>query len=483
MLYGFATELWEEIISYFTPEEDRQALLCLNLVDHRFHHIARRRIFADFKFCPYSVRSNEYGMHAEELALPVIPTPEWLRQRLELWASDDIAPFVDYCVVEPLEFEKIERPYPDEDPYVLMKLFYELLPRFINLKSLFIFAVHLTDNALTNLARMPKLHTLILNRIAAVEGETLNVPSKLKLRAFEFANCGTLGEWWLDAACLDTLEELEVGLYLPYCPRFLGDSMLDYPIFPNVRTLSIDIGQPVFEGAVMRLANFPGTKDLTLTRAEDIPGRVSYLADAQLPQEYYCPLLERYTGPLSVLPFLRTSLLENLTIDPCNPADFFSKMRSLQMTARATTMKYLKVSLLGYISSLHDLGEIFPDLAILRVSMLYGLWYSLNPDPQMAVSFFASLPSSLPPNIAKLAIDWEFKEPPESAPADFEQLKNAIVAQRPSLKTLWIHCGQCAYAWGVMPDGTESVMSGGPDFATRILPKFDTVFYGWWRTE
>jgi len=98
----------------------------------------------------------------------------------------------------------------------------------------------------------------------------------------------------------------------------------------------------------------------------------------------------------------------------------------------------------------------------------------------MAISFFETLPSSLPHKIVKLAIDWKFEEPVVDLP-DMKKLKDDILAQRPTLKTLWVHCSHSAFVWGEMPDGKQSMAMGGPDFAANILPSFEMFFYGFWR--
>jgi hypothetical protein len=74
-----------------------------------------------------------------------------------------------------------------------------------------------------------------------------------------------------------------------------------------------------------------------------------------------------------------------------------------------------------------------------------------------ALSFFETLPSSLPQQIVKLAIDWKFDEPIDLL--DMKKLKDDILTQRPTLKTLWIHCRHYAFVWAEMPDGKQSSTS------------------------
>ncbi|KAJ6585221.1 hypothetical protein B0H19DRAFT_1250098 [Mycena capillaripes] len=173
--------------------------------------------------------------------------------------------------------------------------------------------------------------------------------------------------------------------------------------------------------------------------------------------------------------------MTNLAVMSCNPNGFLAQ---LSLQSKATKIWYLDLSFMGYMSSLRGLSDLFSesDVKIFRISIARRSWMDIEPenDPQMAVTFFESLPSSLPQQIVKLAINWEFTEPVKLP--DMKELKDAIRAQHPSLKTLWIHCGHCALVWGEMPDGTESIAYGGPDFAAKIRDGFEMFFYGLWRS-
>ncbi|KAJ6585222.1 hypothetical protein B0H19DRAFT_1250099 [Mycena capillaripes] len=228
-----ATELWDEVVGCFSPQEDRQTLRHLNIVNRRFHLLSRPRLFADFKFHPYSVAAATYGMDAQGLILPLDPDPEHLRQRLEFWASEEIVPYVRHCKVQPLEFEDVERtPPPGEDPYILLMAFYDSLPRFVNLEVFDVFTLHLTNIAITNLCLLPKLTEMSMEMCVIVEGETLHLdPSKLKLETFRFARCDDLEEWWYRAVCPDVLHALDLNVSESHNQQFFEEPSV--PCFPN----------------------------------------------------------------------------------------------------------------------------------------------------------------------------------------------------------------------------------------------------------
>ncbi|KAJ7928106.1 hypothetical protein B0H13DRAFT_2653276 [Mycena leptocephala] len=473
------TEIWDEIVEHFSAGGNCETLQRLNLVNRRFHHLAHQRLFTYFTFHPYSVAVDSYGMSAEDLILPLDPTPEHLRQRLEFWASEDIAPCVRECTVRPLEFEQSTRESPPgEDPYTLLKAFYEFLPRFINLEVFNAFTLHFTTIAMTNLRLLPKLTAMNIDMCPVAKGEILdlNPPSKLKLESFRFSNCANrLQRWWSCALCPDTLRSL--------CLDFSGshDQLFFYeesqlPCFPNVQFLELILGRRVAAHYLVPFAKFPGVKDLALPKWHDGPSDLHKIGDTK-----FCPLLERYYGPRAVLSFFPVSTLTNLSVSTCEPEDFFAEMGSVD--PKPTRISYLKVSFAGYLSSLRDLSDLFSEskeLKILHVVIARRSWSSRldRPDDtaQMALSFFETLPSSLPQQIVKLAIDWKFDDPIDLL--DMKKLKDDIRAQRPTLKTLWIHCRHYAFVWAEMPDGKQSMAHGGPDFAANILRSFETGFYG-----
>ncbi|KAF8171937.1 hypothetical protein K438DRAFT_185193 [Mycena galopus ATCC 62051] len=374
------TELWDEAIGFLSPEEDRETLQHVNLINRRFHHLARPRLFADFEFYPYSVVNDSYGMIAEALILPLYF--ERFRKRLEFWASEDIAPLVRNCTVQPLEFEELERPRPPGDPYSLLNSFYEFLPRFVNLELFAAFTLHFTGTAMANLRLLTKLRALSVDMCTTVEGETLDTASKLKLHTFRFANCDNLEEWWLRAICPDTLRNLGLDLSGMHYQGYFHDLQPHVPCFPNVQVLDIAVGRPMASCHVNALAKFPGVKDLALIKWRQMPGLAvdfSELSDTQ-----YCPLLERYFGPVAVLPFLPVPTLTNMTVEPCEPVDFLAKMHAVQ--SKHTSVRYLRVTLMGYLTSLRDLTDIFPNVTILRTTIEGRPWISTAPedDPQKA---------------------------------------------------------------------------------------------------
>ncbi|KAF8171947.1 hypothetical protein K438DRAFT_1772918 [Mycena galopus ATCC 62051] len=169
---------------------------------------------------------------------------------------------------------------------------------------------------------------------------------------------------------------------------------------------------------VSALAKFPGIEELTL-KWSVLSG--VFVDFGELGDTKYCPLFKQYYGPVAAF---------HLDVEPCEPADFLAKMRA----------------------------ESKPiSVRILRVTIAGRPWIYDEPDDPEEV-------------LVKLAIDWKFKEPAKVALPDMKQLKGDILAERPTLKTLCIHCGHCVFVWGKMPDGQ------GSQFTANILPQFANFF-------
>ncbi|KAF7346594.1 hypothetical protein MSAN_01887600 [Mycena sanguinolenta] len=361
------TELWQEIVQVFLPpkkrvfltKEERQTLLNLNRTNRRFHDLVRPHIFADLEFHPYSFTSYSYDRSDEDLIIPL--SPHWLHlQRLAFWASEDIAPLVRNCaVLPPLEFHDPLSGLPDtKDPYILLKPFYELLPRFVNLEYFAAFTLHFTNIAITNLCLLPKLHSVAIDRCMAVRGESLHAqrespdaPSMLELDFFRFGNSDrSLEEWWLRTLCPDTLRTLHLDVSrVRYASSFIDSQLSIPPCFPNVRNLRITLGSY----NVSPLGKFPGVRNLVVIGSGVIPGGMNL---DNLGHTKYCPSLETYCGPAAILPSLHIDALEQLTVEDCEPGDFLAKMRTVN--SKPTNVKYLRISFKGYLSSLRGLTDV-----------------------------------------------------------------------------------------------------------------------------
>ncbi|KAJ7132972.1 hypothetical protein C8R46DRAFT_1235515 [Mycena filopes] len=434
-----ATEIWGHVFGFLTSNEDKETLKHLNLGNKLFHALSRPRLFSDFTFHPYSTEA--YGMSAEDLYLPLDPSPKHVSERLQFWASEEIAPLVRGCMIEPLAFAKAERERPaDEDPYTLLNAFFALLPRFVNLESLDAFTIHFTNASLATLSLLPKLTSVGVDMCCLVQDERLQpLSSPLKLTTFTFANAEDQEDWWYRALSPDTLQTIGLDLSQLHFQNLFSDDMQPLPTFPNVHTFHLAVGRAMGPHHFTPLAKFPGVKQLHLTKCHTFPGFPPTLDD--LGDTKFCPLLEVYRGPAALLPFLALSTVEELIIDRCPFDDFVGAMR------RASTPNNLVVLDLtssNLLTSLSVLANLLPTVENLSVTMYRG-GFPDEDDLTMITTFWENLPSSrLPPKLVKLLIDVDVDERIPSPP-DFAALKDALFAARPTLTTLWIRSPHYGY--------------------------------------
>ncbi|KAJ7451545.1 hypothetical protein FB451DRAFT_1283545 [Mycena latifolia] len=469
-------ELLDEIVVHFSPTTDRETLRHLSLTNRRFHRVSHPLLFANFKFHPYSVVQNTYyfvDMAPEDLILPLEPVLNRARQRLEFWVSEKIATCVLECEVDPLDFEYSGRtPPPGEDPYALLAAFFQALPRFVNLQHFSGFHVHFTRIAMMNLCTLPKLSTVSIKMCHVATGEILDPPSKmLELDVLTFCDSRKLGAWWFRALCLNTLRVLDLGVSEALDQDFFFGAHSSVPRFPNVHTLRIDLRRWTEPSHLFSLSKFPAVKSLTLAHwlglSLDPPDLSPELHGSGI-----CPLLVDYTGPYQILKFIPFSNLRTLTIDRCNLNAFIAAIHPI---SKPNNIDYLEMTLDKIVPSLGSLSARFPVVKTLLLNFAHSGTVATDHYGPVC-TLLNDLPSSLPPNIAKLALNWDFHRAVD--PPDLHKFKDDVLSRRPTLKALWIRCYCFAYVWSEMPDGHQTTITGGPEVAASILPDFDRLFNG-----
>ncbi|KAJ7021607.1 hypothetical protein C8F04DRAFT_1273464 [Mycena alexandri] len=414
-------------------------------------------------------------MPVEDLYLPLDPTPECLHERLEFWASGEIAPLVRQCMIGHLKFETSGRKRPEgEDPYTLLNALFALLPRFVNLEALGAFTIHFTNASLATLSFLPKLTKIGVEMCSLVEDKQLQpLSTPLKLTTFTFGNNEDQSEeWWYRALSPKTLQKVGLDLsQLHFQYLFSDDMQPPLPTFPNVHTFYLAVGRPMGPHHFTHLAKFPGIKNLHLAKCFAFPGFAPNLND--LGDTKFCPVLENYKGPAALLPFLTMTAVKNLNIDPCQFDDFVGAMRRV---SKSNNLVILEITFCQLLTSLTDLAELLPELEILRVTMCPSR-FPVQDDPGTATTFWDNLPfTHLPPKLIKLAIDMDLDQPAEAP--DLPKSKDALFAAHPTLKTLWIHSPYYAYVCSMMPHEEQNVVAGGEDFAASAVQNFDILFYG-----
>ncbi|KAJ7147170.1 hypothetical protein C8R43DRAFT_543616 [Mycena crocata] len=335
-------------------------------------------------------------MSSEDLILLPAPQFERARQRLEFWASDEIAPHVIDCSVEPLEFEHSGRaPAPGEDPYALLTPFFEFLPRFVNLKSFNAFTVHFSSVTLARFFLLPALSSVSIDMcVLARPEEVLEAPPKvLNLTRFLICNTEDQIDWWFRALCPDALRVVAVDMSGSYDQRFFFEMQPTFPFLPNVHTLTLSLGKMVAPLHLITLSKFPGVKRLKLLKWHHLNGMVPVAKPPELGDSELCPLLQEYIGPFEILKLLPIPAgLRRVIIDHCALDEFLAAMR---VVSTSNEIQQLEITTLGYAIPLAELVDMFPELKVFVLTVQGRGWMdvaqdSLPPLVKLVLRNFAS---------------------------------------------------------------------------------------------
>jgi len=184
-----------------------------------FTALGKIQAFSSFKVSPFVLVGNPTNYRwsfRKDLAAQC-------RKRLEFWASDDIAPLVRHCEINPRYYTKDLASSVDsrEDANYLIDVVFQTLPRFFNLNCLDCSHCPFSDRALSLLRQLPKLRTLKVTD-CTVTASAAPQP-KLEIPDVHFSSkCSTYDSveergnvGWLDVLHPDTIRCIWISLSEP----------------------------------------------------------------------------------------------------------------------------------------------------------------------------------------------------------------------------------------------------------------------------
>jgi len=218
-------EVWLEVFAQADLEIADIANVRLTCIS--FAVLGKARAFSSFHFAPFILVANL--THYRRPFIKEHATKSV--QRLEYWASDDIAPLVRHCKVDPLYFSKEVEPLVDErDGTCLIDIFFQTLPRLFNLHRLECIHLPFCNNALNQLCQLKKLRTLEVMDCTV----TASVPPQpaLKVNHILFSSyCAVYGSveergsvGWLDILHPDPIRRICISLSAPKIIHLRGIS-------------------------------------------------------------------------------------------------------------------------------------------------------------------------------------------------------------------------------------------------------------------
>ncbi|KAJ7644652.1 hypothetical protein FB45DRAFT_999624 [Roridomyces roridus] len=229
-------ELWLEIFHLLR----RDSLKAVFSSARKFTAISRVLLFSQFVFEPDRYEMHLDGVRQMTFSLPVHNTVRLALDRLELWSSDAIAPFVRECTIAPRQ--RLGRAQIDL-PDIVMTSFMDALAKFTGLKKFFARRVNFTQAAVAQLCRIPLLTEVVISYCGFVPDDIIDTVN-LELRTTKLIHHDKVEaqderNLWLTIVHRGHLlvRELEAGLNVNAMP--VVDTLAHGATFPNVHKLHL----------------------------------------------------------------------------------------------------------------------------------------------------------------------------------------------------------------------------------------------------
>ncbi|KAK7013113.1 hypothetical protein R3P38DRAFT_1516869 [Favolaschia claudopus] len=454
-IHGLPEETLAEIFA-FLP---RSVLPQVNLTAKSFHRISRPLLFRDLKIHPYVCIAGYSLLDCPPsgLAIPAEIHIAYLLERLQYWASPEIAPLVRTCSVSPWSNAGIgpmvsrdDRNGWDfrtnvSDPYILLNAFFDVLPSFTSLRTFTLKKVHFRQTALKQLEMLPSGTTLcvdgghVIRREEIDETELDSLPvSRFKCFHHSGARDACLRQW---IPRLDP--DVLIHLDLTYNPIFIEQILALTGTFPRLTTLTVELLLHHQWSAV--LAKFPATETLSIHRF----GECEELTAPHISLDKLLPLIQEFTGPSELLNyFLVIPTLRRLSLDswvpPTNPDDipvYLGRLGMQNIVSMRTTLFQVQLQS-SYFVGFSTLCSTFPNLTELHINIADAT----DSDSDKLDEFLSELElrqTPLPTSLKKLAIHWSDSGSDPSRKqmsADvldrMKNIQNSLVSDNPELRCI-----------------------------------------------
>ncbi|KAJ7776909.1 hypothetical protein DFH07DRAFT_979118 [Mycena maculata] len=431
-------ELWLEIFQHLPTD----TLKNLALTYHRFQILSRSFIFASFTFHPYGIYTDEYRENPPLLLPPAAAVASYL-ERLDFWTSDEIAPLVRSCRVDPWYAWRRGDCVPTPTPYLLRDAFFARLGRF-SLERLHAKTLHFTRAGLAALCGL-SLHHLGLEMCSFPTGDPGRASLALSIPSFTFQT-----NWhppfaaasWVPRLRPDRLRVLQISAD----PAFLGDLVHD--AFPRVQRLALTLDPAHMPLNLAFLAKFPGVQVFRMDAYHRTEGPLPPMQGAGIGPAL--PALKEYRGTYQALPaFLALPTLARV-VTSCSAAHLAAALHARPPTS--VTALHLELDNFD-AAALDPICAVFPRLLELRIKITFAV----AGDEHAIPSLFRGLAAAprVPPGLACLVLECTFAYPDGAgAVPGLPAVRDALVARCPRLTSLWIDGHNFLLQWRKAPDGT-----------------------------
>ena len=235
-------------------------------------------------------------------------------QRLDFYASDRIASFVSHLMVRPcIKGRELFAPASTtpatlhDSPLFLVSKFFDMLPRFVNARSLTGCEIDIRLHAFKNLSALPCLRSINLTDCISPSPNYSLRP--LRLHAFSVvypwnADSKPGAQRWLTLMDPSSLQVLRIDKCSASSLGCLFRDMPSAGLFPSLHALSLSGALDVLGMIVHILSNTPALHRLSLVLYPLMPEDLDILNAQESPTRHLVPYLELYRGSHTLLPHI-----------------------------------------------------------------------------------------------------------------------------------------------------------------------------------
>ncbi|OAX33635.1 hypothetical protein K503DRAFT_700117 [Rhizopogon vinicolor AM-OR11-026] len=319
-----APELWLIIFDHLPP----RFLHDVTLTCHSFRHLAQPLLFRSLTFCPYSLDMNNRRF------IPRLETIEHTKQRIQFCSSSRIAHAVRECKLYPRYI--VGAVHSDIASDVLLDILLDALPHFVNLRSLFLMFVDLSQSQMLKLCASRNIGNLLLGNCAVEHIKSLP-PSKLQVADLTIVcdNQSRVMESGHGLSVFSPDHLRSVSIVNPtVASYFLNNFVANAPHgLLQLRSLTLPCEAEVVHAFSRLLPLVPELVDLKFCHLRPST------TQPHIPKEFtlttFCPPvkpLSKYQGPRQLLPyFVRPGALEHLSLWSAFPVISDSSMDPVEL--------------------------------------------------------------------------------------------------------------------------------------------------------
>ncbi|KIM73869.1 hypothetical protein PILCRDRAFT_828697 [Piloderma croceum F 1598] len=434
------TDLWPDIISHLSFE----SLESVMFVCHYFRTLAQPFFFRTLAIKPFALYLSWTRQRNEDDC-------NWIKQKLEFYSSPTIARHVQICRITPYRPSGINSAFGTDRGRSTIDPIFKLLPQLTNLTEIDLDTVHLTEDNMKQMSRIPRLNTVFVKNCIVM---ALPIRLAAKTVFLRLKRCRSFHPSQPNALLLSLLQpDVVESLCMtgdPVAADF--DDIARLPSLQCLHTLCINYSTALLASFLPCLTQLPVLREIIL--------RVHSTYSPALQSSFLLPpsaipLLEKYGGPLELAGYFGQGRpLKHLKLCGVHTGDNLLKhLSALNSDADIEALEFHVVDVnKSLLDGLFDTRLGFPSIKALDItfdSMDHKLLTCVLPTMR------------LPLDIEYLSIVQSDQSSDHAVPADELVLKKAYLTQYSALR--YVAFTGNGYSWRFDPS------TGAPAKGSRTM--------------